>query len=593
MYNTVIMSTHTYKTSDLLKRFSVYFFKQKKIMAIDLLCASLTTVCDMTLPRIMSYLTNTASNSPELLSVSLIGKLALLYAALRIVDALAYYYMASLGHIMGVLIESDMRHDLFEHLERLSDSFYSETKIGNLMGIISADLFDVTEFSHHCPEEFFIAFIKFTVSFIILSRSNLLLTLIIFACLPFMFVTALTLNRRNRKAFKAQRVQVGKLNAQVEDSLLGHRVLRAFGAEKQELEKFDKANEIFKTVKKERYWSMARYNTSTRLFDGIMYVTTIIAGGLFLVKGLINAGDFVAYVLYMTTLINTVRRLVDYVEQFESGITGIERFVEIMDTPIDIVDKEDAKDLEIKGGSIRFEKVSFEYPLDHNRVLHELDLEIKAGENLALVGESGGGKTTLSSLIPRFYDVTSGAIYIDGQNIKDVTLSSLRAAVGIVQQDVHLFSGTVYENIAYGKRGAAREEVLHAAKLAGADSFIQELKDGYDSYVGERGVKLSGGQKQRIAIARVFLKDPPILLLDEATSTLDNESEALIERSLKDLSKGRTTLTIAHRLTTIKDADRIIVLGKDGILEEGTHEDLLKKEGVYYRLWNGMIDDLS
>ena len=449
----------------------------------------------------------------------------------------------------------------------------------------------MTEFSHHCPEEFFIAFIKITVSFVILSRSSLVLTLIIFACLPLMFLVSLTLNKRNHKAFKAQRVQVGRLNSQVEDSLLGNRVLRAFNAEEYELEKFDKANDIFKAAKKERYYSMARYNTSTRFFDGLMYVTTIVAGGLFLVYGKINAGDFVAYILYVTTLINTIRRLVDYVESVEMGLTGIERFVEVMDTPIDIEDAPDAKTLEIKGGEICFEDVSFEYPDDHNRVLHHLDLTIHPGENLALVGESGGGKTTLSSLIPRFYDVTGGRILIDDQDIRKVTLSSLRQAIGIVQQDVHLFSGTVYENIAYGKKDASYEEVINAAKLAGADGFIQDLPQGYDSYVGERGVKLSGGQKQRIAIARVFLKNPPILLLDEATSALDNESEALIERSLADLSKGRTTLTIAHRLTTVKNSDRIIVLGKNGIEEEGSHEELLKKGGTYFRLWNGIVEE--
>ncbi len=582
------MSKRKYSTFELIRRFLPYFRKQRKIFILDLFCASLTTICDVTLPRIMSYLTNTASQAPQLLTLELILKLGAIYALLRIVDACAYFFMSSQGHIMGVYIETDMRHDLFDHLERLSDSYYSNTKIGNLMGIFSSDLFDVTEFAHHCPEEFFIAFIKVVVSFTILSRANLLLTVIIFACLPFMFVISFILRRRSRRAFKSQRVQVGRLNSQVEDSLLGHRVLRAFGAEDYELDRFDEANVQFQDIKKERYYAMATYNTSNRLFDGFMYVTTILAGGIFLVKGLINAGDFVAYVLYVTTLINTIRRLVEFMEQFEQGITGIERFVEIMDTPADIVDDPDAVELKVDGGSIRFEDVSFEYPDDHNRVFQHLDLTIHPGENLALVGESGGGNTTLSALIPRFYDTTEGNIYIDDQNIKKVTLPSLRAAIGIVQQDVHLFSGTVYENIAYGKRNATREEIVRAAKMAGADDFIRELPQGYDSYVGERGVKLSGGQKQRIAIARVFLKNPPILLLDEATSALDNESEALIEKSLEELSQGRTTLTIAHRLTTVKNCDRIIVLGKNGILEEGKHDELLAKKGTYYRLWNGI-----
>lgn len=583
--------TKNYSSRELLKRYSPYLFKYKGMLIFDLFCASMTTLCDIALPRIMSFLTNSAMNNPEVLTVSTIVKLAALYAVLRMIDAVAYFYMSSQGHIMGVYIETDMRKDAFEHLEKLSDSYFANTKIGQIMGRISNDLFDVTEFSHHCPEEFFIAFIKITVSFIILCQSNILLTVIIFACVPLMIIVSLKLNHRFRVATKSQRVQIGELNSQVEDSLLGEKVVKAFGAEEYELEKFEKGNQKFKEVKKERYYAMANYNMSTRLFDGLMYFVTIIAGGLFLVKNIITAGDLVAYILYVQTLIATIRRIVEFGEQFQSGITGIERFLEIIDTPIDIKDKEGAVDLEVTGGEIRFENVTFEYPDDHNTVLTNLNLEIKPGENLALVGESGGGKTTLSSLIPRFYDIKEGNIYIDDQNIKDVTLKSLRENIGIVQQDVYLFSGTVRENIAYGKRDATDEEIEQAAILAGADKFINELKDGYDSYVGERGVKLSGGQKQRIAIARVFLKNPKILLLDEATSALDNESELLIERSLEKLSVGRTTLTIAHRLTTIQHADRIIVLGKNGIEEEGNHETLLKNKGTYYRLWNGIVDE--
>lgn len=583
--------TKNYSTKELLKRYSPYLLKYKGMLIFDLFCASMTTLCDIALPRIMSFLTNSAMNSPELLTVSTIVKLAALYAVLRMIDAVAYFYMSSQGHIMGVYIETDMRKDAFEHLESLSDSYFANTKIGQIMGRISNDLFDVTEFSHHCPEEFFIAFIKITVSFIILCHSNILLTVIIFACVPLMIIVSLKLNHRFKVATKSQRVQIGELNSQVEDSLLGEKVVKAFGAEEYELEKFEKGNQKFKEVKKERYYAMANYNMSTRLFDGLMYFVTIIAGGLFLVKNIINAGDLVAYILYVQTLIATIRRIVEFGEQFQSGVTGIERFLEILDTPIDIKDKEGAVDLVVKGGNIKFENVTFEYPDDHNTVLTNLNLEIKPGENLALVGESGGGKTTLSSLIPRFYDIKEGNIYIDDQNIKDVTIKSLRNNIGIVQQDVYLFSGTVRENIAYGKLDATDEEIRQAAILAGADKFINELKDGYDSYVGERGVKLSGGQKQRIAIARVFLKNPKILLLDEATSALDNESELLIERSLEKLSEGRTTLTIAHRLTTIQHADRIIVLGKNGIEEEGNHETLLNNKGTYYRLWNGITEE--
>lgn len=577
-----------YNTKELIRRFSPYLLKYKKLLAMDLFCASLTTLCDIVLPRIMSTLTNTAMYEPAMLTVSMVGKLAMIYIVLRLVDAAAYYYMCSQGHIMGVYIETDMRTDAFRHLETLSDSYYANNKIGQIMGRITSDLFDVTEFAHHCPEEFFIAAIKIVVSFAILSFVSLPLTLIIFSCIPLMMYFCIRLNHAFRTTTKAQRVQIGELNAQVEDSLLGQKVVKAFTAEEAEMKKFAKGNEKMRELKKKRYYAMANFNLATRLFDGLMYTVTIIAGGLFLVHGRINAGDLVAYMLYVTTLIATVRRIVEFSEQFQMGITGVERFFEIMDTESDIKDAPDAKPLHVTGGNITFDHVTFEYPDDHNRVLHDICLNITAGENLALVGESGGGKTTLSSLIPRFYDATEGSIMIDSQNVKDVTLHSLRSNIGIVQQDVYLFSGTVFENIAYGKPGASREEVEKAAKMAGADTFIRELPQGYDSYVGERGIKLSGGQKQRISIARVFLKNPPILLLDEATSALDNESELLIEKSLKDLSVGRTTLTIAHRLTTIRHADRIVVLGRNGIAEEGTHEELLAKKGIYYRLWNGI-----
>lgn len=579
--------TKTYKTKDLLHRFLPYLLRYKKMLAFDLFCAALTTLCDIVLPRIMFHLTNTAMYQPAALTIGWIGKVAGLYIVLRLIDAAAYYYMCSRGHIMGVYIETDMRMDAFRKLETLSDAYFSNTKIGHIMGRITSDLFEVTEFAHHCPEEFFIAAIKIVVSFIILSFSSLPLTILVFACLPLMLFLSIRLNHRFRNATKTQRIELGNLNARIEDSLLGQRVVKAFTSEDIELEKFADGNERMKDIKKERYRAMANFNMSTRLFDGLMYTVTIAAGGLFLVNGAIRPADLVAYVLYVTTLIATIRRIVEFAEQFSMGITGIERFFELMDTPTDITDAPDAKELEIHGGEIVFDHVSFAYPDDHNRVLHDLCLTIHPGENLALVGESGGGKTTLSSLIPRFYDTTAGSVRIDGQDVKDLKQESLRRHIGIVQQDVYLFSGTVAENIAYGRPGASLEEIHEAAKLAGADGFIRELTNGYETYVGERGIKLSGGQKQRIAIARVFLKNPPILLLDEATSALDNESEILIERSLEALSEGRTTLTIAHRLTTIQNADRIVVLGKEGIEEEGTHEALLAKKGTYYRLWTG------
>ncbi|WP_083428258.1 ABC transporter ATP-binding protein [Murdochiella vaginalis] len=585
--NGVQTITRTYDTGELLRRFLPYLLRYRGLLAFDLFCAALTTLCDIVLPRIMYSLTNTAMMHPEAMSMGWIGQLALIYIILRLIDAAAYYYMCSQGHIMGVYIETDMRMDAFRKLETLSDAYYSNTKIGHIMGRITSDLFDVTEFAHHCPEEFFIAAIKIVVSFIILSFSSLPLTVLIFACMPLMLFVSIRLNHRFRAATKSQRVEIGNLNARIEDSLLGQRVVKAFTSEDIELDKFAEGNHRMKEIKKERYRAMANFNMSTRLFDGLMYTITIAAGGLFLVKGKITPGDLVAYVLYVTTLIATIRRIVEFAEQFSMGLTGIERFFELMDTPEDIVDAPDAKPLVVHGGEIVFDHVTFAYPDENNRVLHDLCLTIHPGENLALVGESGGGKTTLSSLIPRFYDTTSGSVKIDGQDVKTLQLKSLRQNIGIVQQDVYLFSGTVAENIAYGRPSATEEEIQHAAELAGAHAFITDLPHGYETYVGERGVKLSGGQKQRIAIARVFLKNPPILLLDEATSALDNESEMLIEKSLEDLSSGRTTLTIAHRLTTIQHADRIVVLGKEGIEEQGTHEELLANKGTYYRLWTG------
>ena len=458
------------------------------------------------------------------------------------------------------------------------------------MSRITSDLFEVTEFSHHCPEEFFIAFLKTVVSFIILSRINLPLTVLIFTLIPVMGASCIYFNLQVKRAFKHQRNHIGELNARIEDSLLGNRVVRAFANEKIEIEKFTQDNMEFLKIKRKTYKYMAAFQNTIRMFDGLMYVVVIVAGGLFMIKGLIEPGDLVAYTLYVTALLSTIRRIIEFAEQFQRGMTGIERFMELMDADVDIFDEEGAVPLHDVKGSIEFKNVSFEYPDDHNPVLSHINLSIKPGEKVALVGPSGGGKTTLCNLLPRFYDPTEGSIWIDGQEIKTVTLESLRNAVGVVQQDVYLFSGTVFENIEYGHPGASREAVYEAAKLAGAHEFIQGLKDGYDTYVGERGVKLSGGQKQRISIARVFLKNPPVLILDEATSALDNESEHLVSQSLERLSSGRTTLTIAHRLTTIQNADRILVLSDSRIIEEGSHEELLAKQGMYYQLYTSVKD---
>ena len=582
----ILLSDRSYKTGELLKRFSPYYKKYIPTVIFDLFCASLTTICEIILPLIMRNITNLAMNDIALLSIEYVLRIGFLYIILRLIDSAAYYYMAYIGHVMGTKIETDMRRDAYRHLHKLSDTYFNNTKVGQIMGRITNDLFDVTEFSHHCPEEFFIAGIKGIVSFVILMNINVPLTVIIFIIIPIMIVICRGLNRRMKETFRKQRVLIGDLNARIEDSLLGQRVVKAFANEELEQKKFEEDNGNFYKIKKKGYRYMGAFSTTTRLFDGIMYATVVIAGSIFLIRGDITAGDLVAYLLYVTTFIATVRRIIEFTEQFQRGLTGIERFLQIMDADIEIFDEEGAKPLSRPKGEIEFKKVSFEYPDDHNKVFTGLNLKIKSGEKLAIVGPSGSGKTTLCNLIPRFYDVDSGEITIDGENIKNYTLKSLRENIGTVQQDVYLFSGTAYENILYGRPDATREEVIEAAKRAGADEFIRELKEGYDTYIGERGVKLSGGQKQRISIARVFLKNPPIIILDEATSALDNESEYAVAKSLAELSVGRTTITIAHRLTTIQRSDRILVLTDDGIAEEGTHEELLALDGIYRKFYD-------
>ncbi len=573
------------KTSYLIKRFIPYFKKYRWILALDLFCAALTTVCELVLPLIVRYITDLGINDLSALTVRTILYLGGLYLVLRVIDVGANYFMANVGHIMGAKIETDMRKDLFSHLQDLSYSYYDNTKIGQIMARITSDLFDVTEFAHHCPEEYFIALLKVGVAFSILAQADLPLTLIVFSLIPLMLAASLSFNSKMRRAFKKSRNQIGELNAQVEDSLLGVRVVKSFANENLEAEKFRKGNEGFLDIKREAYRYMAGFQSTIRFFDGIMYIAVVIAGSIFMINGRIDAPDFIAFLLYVAMLLASIRRIVEFTEQFQRGMTGIERFMEIMDVPVEIDDMEDARPLRNIKGEIRFDNVSFRYKDNHHNVLSNIDLLVKAGENVALVGPSGSGKTTLCNLIPRFYEVTSGKILIDGQDIKQVTVQSLRSNIGIVQQDVYLFSGTVFENIEYGRPGASVQEVIEAAKMAGAHDFIVELSDSYYTYVGERGVKLSGGQKQRISIARVFLKNPPILILDEATSALDNESELVVQKSLESLSKGRTTFTIAHRLTTIKHAAIILVLTENGIEEQGSHEELLAKRGVYSKLY--------
>lgn len=568
------------------RKFLPYYKPYVRFIMFDLLCAALSTVCELVFPMIVRYITGTALASPEKLIISSVLKIGGGYLILRIIDTLANYYMAYIGHITGTMLETDMRRDLFAHLQELPFSYFDNTKIGQIMSRVTNDLFDITEFSHHFPEEMFIAAIKIIGAFVILAGIDIRLTVLIFLLLPFMLVSVALFRKKMKDAFKKQRIEVGELNASLEDSLLGIRVVKSFANEELEKEKFEAGNMRFYEAKKHAYKYMARFQASTRFFDGVMYIAVIVIGSVFMINGYINSADLIAYLLYIQTLITSIRKIVEFTEQFQKGITGIERFSEIMYHPVEILDGDGAKDITGVKGNVRFENVTFGYSDDDGKVLKNISVDINAGESIAVVGPSGGGKTTLCNLIPRFYDISEGRITVDGTDIRDITLSSLRGNIGMVQQDVYLFSGSVKENIAYGRPGASDEEITEAARMAGADDFINELPQGYDTYVGERGVKLSGGQKQRISIARLFLKNPPILILDEATSALDNESELLVQKSLEKLAKGRTTFTIAHRLTTIRNASRIIVLTKDGIKESGTHSELIAKGGEYAKLYS-------
>ena len=580
------------KKGMLKKHFIPYFKKHKAVLALDLFCAALTTGCEIVLPMIVREITSIATTDISKLTLELILTLTAVYAVLKLIDMAAGYYMIYIGHGMGVKIEKDMREDMFAHLLTVPFSYFDKTKVGQLMSRITTDLFDVVEFAHHCPEEFFIAGIKVTASFIILAGINPLLTVSTFIAIPIIFYGSLYFRRKMRKIFKERRVIAGEVNAQTETSLLGIRVVKSFANEQTETDKFNVRSTEFAQVQKDSYKYMAMLNCVVRMFDGLMYVVMILLGGYFLMTGKITAADMTAYLLYIGMLIAAIKRIVEFTEQFEKGMTGIERFAEVMEVPSESGYNSPDTIENIKG-DINFENVTFSYEEEKGDVLANLNLSIKQGENIAIVGPSGGGKTTMCSLISRFYELKEGKITIDGKDINDINLHSLRQAIGVVQQEVYLFSGTVIENILYGAPTATREQAMAAAKRAGAHDFIMSLPQGYDTYIGERGVMLSGGQKQRISISRVFIKNPPIIVLDEATSALDNESEQYIKHSLSELTKGRTTFTIAHRLSTIRNATRIIVLTDKGIEEQGTHEELLNKDGIYKKLYNISIDNES
>ena len=576
------------KNSLVKKWFLPYMKRFRGTVALDLLCAALTTLCELVLPMIARKITDIAVTDPAALTVKLILSLAALYLALKGIDMLAGYYMTYVGHTMGVKIEKSMREDLFAHLLRLPLDYFSGTKVGQLMSRLTTDMFDVAEFAHHCPEEFFIAAIKIVVSFVILGTINLPLTVLSFATLPLMYFGTMYFRKKMHAAFKDRRVQAGEVNARTETALLGIRVVKSFTREKHEQERFNAESGQLADIQKCSYRYMARLGCVVRFFDGLMYLIMILFGGLFILNGKITTADYAAYLLYDAMLIAAVKRIVEFTEQFEKGITGIERFAEIMQVEPEsgYLSEEEEPTERHTDGRIEFKNVSFSYDGESCEVLENINLTVAPGENIAVVGPSGSGKTTLCSLIARFYQLDSGEITLDGKDINDYTLSELRRSIGIVEQDVYLFSGTVIENILYGKPDATKQEVIEAAKKAGADEFIRKLPDGYDTFIGERGTRLSGGQKQRISIARAFLKNPPVLILDEATSALDAESEMLVKKSLADLSKGRTTLTVAHRLTTIRNASRIIVLTENGIVQQGTHDELMSVDGIYKKLYS-------
>lgn len=573
------------KNKHLIKKVLPYFYKYRFTLFLDLFCAGLTTASEMILPLLLRALTNRAVEHLASITMDFVLRLSLIYLVIKTIEVIAQYFMTSIGHIMGAKIETDMRRDLYAHLQGLSDTFYNETKVGVIMSRITNDLFDITEFAHHCPEEYFIGAIKILISLIILLKINVKMTLLIYLMIPLMIYFSGHYRNKMRRAQKDQRVHIGHLNSSIEDSLLGIKVVKSFANEDVEREKFTEENNKFLGIKKRYYRSMAGFNTINRIFDGLMYLILITSGGYFLMKGEIGPEDLIVYVMFIQSLLATVRRIIEFTEQFQKGMTGIERFAEIMAIEPDIKDKEDALEIKNVRGEISFKNVDFSYGKGEGKVLNNFSVDITPGEKLAIVGPSGAGKTTICNLIPRFYDVDSGSVTVDGIDVRDIKIKSLRENIGIVQQDVYLFSGTVKDNIGYGKSTASDREIIEAAKLAGAYEFIKSLPNGFDTYVGERGVKLSGGQKQRISIARVFLKNPPILILDEATSALDNKSEIVVQDSIEKLSKGRTTITIAHRLTTVQNADLILVMTREGIVERGSHQELMAKKGYYYNLY--------
>lgn len=569
-----------------IKQFIKYYKPYQFMFWMDMFCALVLSGIDLIFPLLVRFLMNDVyilDNVSEILKY--MGIIGVILLTMYIIKYFCQYYITSWGHIMGSLMESDMRKELFNHLEKLSFGYYDEMNTGKLMSCIINDLFDISELAHHGPEDLFISSVKLIGTFVILSMINVKMTAILIFFTLIMLYFCLYYNRKMKAVFRKNREKIACVNAITQDSLGGIRIVKSFANEAVEMAKFEEGNRQFVETKKSSYLIMGKYHSGNSFFQSILYLTTVIVGGLFIVKGEMNLADLTAYILYINTFLTPIGKLVDFTEQYQKGMSGFERFLKIVKTAPEIIDAEDAAPIKNVEGEICFENVSFRYN-EEKDVLRDVNIHIEAGKTIALVGPSGGGKTTFCSLIPRFYEVSAGRILVDGKDIRHITQASLRNAIGIVQQDVYLFGGNIRENIAYGKPNATDEEVIEAAKKANIHEFIMSLPEGYETYVGERGVRLSGGQKQRISIARVFLKNPPILILDEATSALDNESERFIQNSLDELAKDRTTLVIAHRLSTIRNADQILVLTEKGIEERGDHDELLEKDGVYAHLYN-------
>lgn len=575
----------------IFKKFTQYYKPYRGIFYLDMLCALVVSAVDVAFPQILNWLVKGYYAQGARVILRALPWIALALLTMEIIRLICQYYITSWGHIMGARMESDMRQDLFDHFQRLSFSYYDKNNTGDLMSRLVSDLFDISELAHHGPENILLSLLKITGSFILMMMINVPMTLILMVVTVIMVIFSIDQNKKMRAVFFDNRKKISLVNSRVQDSLSGIRVVKSFGNEDLEREKFSESNEQFLDSKVANYRRMGSFRAGTSFFEGMLFITVLVTGGLFIANGSLRLGDLAVYALYINIIINPIDVLIEFTEQFQKGYSGFRRFIEILDTDPDISDNPGAKDIGIVNGEIEYRDVSFSYD-SNSTVLDRIQIHIDPGKTVALVGPSGGGKTTLCSLLPRFYDVDHGAVLIDGKDVRTVKLKSLRNAIGIVQQDVYMFGGTIRENIAYGKPNATMEEIMEAAKRANIHDFIMSLEDGYDSFVGERGTRLSGGQKQRIAIARVFLKNPKILILDEATSALDNESERHIQVALEELAKDRTTIIIAHRLSTIRNADEIIVIGDEGIKERGTHQTLLEQNGLYAQYYNMQFEGL-